>query len=235
MLRATFVYAFVGLYTLLVAPFALLWTLASRSPRLLYRLARFCILIAGWISGLSLLVEGKDKIKSGQTYVFLSNHLGNYDGPALCYVVPRDLRALIKQEMMRIPILSLVLKQVEFVPVDRLNPKKAQAGIDLGVTRLGEGKSFFAFPEGTRSRNGQLGVFKKGVFIMAIRAQVPVIPVTIIGTNKIQQPGKYRIRPGTIHVIFHDPVPTEGMNLEDRNRLIQLTREAIESRLEEKA
>jgi 1-acyl-sn-glycerol-3-phosphate acyltransferase len=202
-----------------------------QDPRLIYVLARFSIRTAGWIAGVKVRVLGREKILPGKTYVFLSNHLGNFDGPVLCHVIPRDLKALVKKEMMRIPIFSLVLKQVQFVPIERLNPKKAQEGIDLGASRLREGKSFFAFPEGTRSRNGSLGEFKKGVFIMAIKAQASVVPVTILGSNKIQPPGQYRIRPGIIQVIFHDAISTEGMDLEDRNRLVQLTRDAIASKL----
>ena len=231
MVRATFVYLFVGLFVVLAFPFVFLWTLIARDPHFLYILARFCIRTAGWLSGVRVSVEGREKILPGRTYVFLSNHQGNFDGPVLCHVVPRDLRALIKKEMMRLPVLSLVLKQAQYVPIERLNPKQAQAGIDLGAQMLKEGKSFFAFPEGTRSRDGRLGEFKKGVFIMAIRARTPVIPVTILNSNKIQPPGSYGIRPGSIRVIFHDPIETEGMDLEDRNLLVQLTRDAIVSRL----
>ncbi len=231
MIRATLIYLFIGLFILLTAPPVMLWTLLSGDSRFLYRAGRFCIRLSGWISGVRLVVEGSNKIQPGKTYVFLSNHLGNFDGPVLCHIIPRDLRALIKQEMMRIPILSLVLKQVGFVPVDRRNPKKSQASIDLAAQRLKEGLSFFAFPEGTRSRNGRLGEFKKGAFIMALKAKTPVIPVTILGTDKVQAPGKYPIRRGTVHVIFHDPISTEEMSLEDRNLLIQRTRDAIESRL----
>jgi 1-acyl-sn-glycerol-3-phosphate acyltransferase len=231
MIRATLVYIFVGLFVLLIGPFVLLWTLIVREPHLLYVLGRFCIRTSGFIAGVRVIVEGREKIQPGQNYVFLSNHQGNFDGPLLCHTVPRDLRALIKSEMMRLPVLSLVLKQAQYVPIERLNPKQAQAGIDLGARMLKEGKSFFAFPEGTRSRDGHLGLFKKGVFIMAIKAQTPVIPVTILNSNRIQPPGSYGMRPGTIRVIFHNPIETAGMDLEDRNRLVDLTRDAIASRL----
>jgi 1-acyl-sn-glycerol-3-phosphate acyltransferase len=233
MIRATAVYVFMGLYIALLGPFALLWVLITGNPHLLFVLGRFCIRAAGWIGGVRVLCEGREKILPGKTYVFLSNHLANFDGPVLCHVIPRDCRALIKQEMMQLPILSLVLKKAQFVPIERLNPKKAQVGIELGARLLQEGKSFFAFPEGTRSRDGRLGDFKKGVFIMAIKAQTPVIPVTILGSNQIQKPGRYGIRPGTMHVIFHEPISTEGMDPEGRNRLIQLTRNAIASKLPE--
>ena len=229
MLRSTLVYVFVGLYILLLAPFVLLWSAASSDNRLLYALSRFCIRTAGWMCGICVQIHGGDKIAPAITYVFLSNHQGNLDGPVLLHAIPRDWKALIKKEMMKLPVLSLVLKQAQFVPIERSNPKKAQIGIDLGTQLLAKGHSFVAFPEGTRSRNGLLGEFKKGVFIMAIKAQVPVIPVTILASAEIQPPGRYAIHPGCVRVIFHDPIPTAGMDLEDRNRLVQLTRNAIES------
>jgi 1-acyl-sn-glycerol-3-phosphate acyltransferase len=231
MIRATLVYLFVGLYIILLAPVAMLWTFVTGDSALLYRLARFCIRTAGFMCGVKVVVQGREKILPDQTYVFLCNHQGNFDGPVLLHAIPRDWKALIKKEMMRLPILSLVMKQVQFVPIERLNPQKAHTGIDLGARLLVERKSFVAFPEGTRSRDGRLGEFKKGVFIMAIKAQTPVVPITILGSAKIQPPGKYAIRPGCIHVIVHDPIPTEGMEFENRNRLVQLTRDAIASAL----
>jgi len=231
MIKATLVYAFMGVYILLMAPVGLVWSWISGDSSILYRLGRFCIRAAGLISGVRVVQEGREKIVPGTTYVFLSNHQGNFDGPVLCHAIPRDWKALIKKEMMRLPVLSLVLKRLNFVPIERLNPKNAQAAIDRGAELLKEGCSFLAFPEGTRSRDGRLGDFKKGVFIMAIKAQAPIIPVTIVGSAEIQPPGKYSIRSGCIKIVFHDPIITAGMQIEDRHRLVQLTRDAIASAL----
>lgn len=231
MLRATALYFFVGLYIALAAPPAMLWGVISGNTSLLYRLARFCVRAAGWMVGISVRVHGHNKIVPGATYVFLSNHQGNLDGPVLLHSIPRDWAALIKKEMMSLPILSLVLRQVQFVPIERTNAKKAHAGIELGAQRLLNGKSFVAFPEGTRSRDGRLGEFKKGVFIMAIKAQAPVIPVTIRNSATVNPPGRYGMRPGCIEVVFHEAIETRGMTLDDRDRLVQLVRNAIASGL----
>lgn len=231
MIRATLVYLFVALYIVIMGPLGMLWTHMSGNSALIYRLARFCIRAAGWMGGVRVHVQGREKIAPGTTYVFLSNHQGNFDGPVLVHAIPRDWSALIKKEMMKLPVLSLVLKQVKFIPIERSNPQKARAAIEYGSKLLAAGKSFLAFPEGTRSRDGRLGEFKKGVFIMAIEAQAPVVPVTILDSAKVQPPGKYGIRPGHIQVIFHDPIETKGMTLEDRDRLVQLTRSAIASSL----
>jgi 1-acyl-sn-glycerol-3-phosphate acyltransferase len=231
MIRATLVYLFTAIFILFLAPASMLWCFLAGNSSLIYRLGRFCIRTVGWMCGVRVEVQGSERIAPGKNYVFLSNHQSNFDGPVLLHAIPRDWKALIKKEMMRLPVFSLVLRQVQFVPIERLNPKKAHAGIELGAKLLSEGKSFVAFPEGTRSRNGRLGEFKKGVFIMAIKAQIPVIPITILDSDKILPPGRYAIRPGCIRVIIHDPIITEGMSLEERNQLVQLTRNAIASAL----
>jgi 1-acyl-sn-glycerol-3-phosphate acyltransferase len=231
MIRATLVYLFVALYVAVMGPAGITWSLLTRDTHILYNLARFCVRIAGWMSGVRVLVRGREKLAPGQNYVFLSNHQGNFDGPVLFHSIPRDVRALVKKEMMRLPVLSLVMKRVEFVPLDRQDPVRARAGIDHGAELLRKGYSFIAFPEGTRSRDGRLGEFKKGVFIMAIKAQVPVMPITILNSSRVQSPGEYPIRPGLIELIFHDPVSTEGLDLPDRDHLMSLVRTAIDSAL----
>lgn len=233
MLRATVVYAFFTVYVLLMAPIGMLWSQVSGETRLVYRLARFCFRVAGVLAGVRVRITGREKIQAGCNYVFLSNHQGNADGLVLFHSIPRDFRALVKREMMAIPVLSLLMKQVRFVPIDRRDSEQARLSIDQGIRLLEEGYSFVAFPEGTRSRGGNLGAFKKGVFIMALKAGTPVMPVTIVGSRRIQRPGEYRIHPGTVEVIFHDAIATVGMNLEDRHLLVDRTREAIASALSE--
>jgi len=231
MFRATLVYFFIGTYVLLITPFGLLWAVCVKDAHILFRLARFCIRAALWMTGVRVHVEGREKIGSIKTCVFLSNHQGNFDGPVLLHALGRDLRALIKKEMTRLPVISLILSAAEFVPLERANPAQTRAGIERGARLIREGKSFFAFPEGRRSRDGSLGVFKKGAFIMAIQSEAPIVPITITGSAAIQPPGSYGIRPGRIRIVIHDPIETRGMTLEDRDTLIQQTRAAIASTL----
>ncbi len=231
MLRATLVYLFVSLYIAAAAPPGLIWTHVTGNTSLLYWLAHACIRASGWIGGVRVKVYGREYLQPDQAYLFLSNHQANLDGPILVYATRRNCRAVIKKEMLRIPILSWVLKTVQFVPIDRRNPVQAHESIDRAARLLKEGYSFFAFPEGTRSRNGRLGGFKKGVFVMAIRAGVPVMPVSIINSRTLLPPGRYGIHPGHVSVIFHAPIPTRELQLEDRDRLLEQTRAAIASGL----
>jgi 1-acyl-sn-glycerol-3-phosphate acyltransferase len=227
MVRATLVYLFVGIYVAIAAPIGMMWALLSGNAGHLFSLARFCLRIAGWMSGIRLKVSGRERLLPEQTYLFLSNHQGNFDGPILFHATRRNLVAVVKMEMMRIPILAPVLRRAKFIPIDRADPIKARASIDRAARLLREGHSFFAFPEGTRSRDGHLGVFKKGVFVMALKAGVPVMPISIRNSRAIQPPGRYGIAPATVEVIFHDPIPTDHLQTEDRDKLLQLTRAAI--------
>jgi 1-acyl-sn-glycerol-3-phosphate acyltransferase len=227
MIRSTLAYFFAGLYITTVSPIAMLFAWVSGDTVIIYRLARFCIRAAGWIAGVKVIIRGAERIPAEGPCFFLSNHLSNCDVPALAHALPRDFRALTKKEIMRLPVLSMILRKCSFVPVDRRDPNQARAAIDRGAALLRQGFSFLAFPEGTRSRDGHLGEFKKGVFVMAIKGQKPVVPVTVVNSDSIQPRGSYRIRRGTIQVVFHDAIPTEGMGVSDRDRLIELTRGAI--------
>jgi len=227
MARTTLAYLFVGLYVAAAAPVALTWALLTGRPELLFRLARLCIRCAGCLCGIRVRSEGLERLAPARTYLFMSNHQGNLDGPILFHTTGRDLRAVIKKEMMRIPILSAVFRSAGFVPIDRSDPIRARASIDLATRRLQQDHSFFAFPEGTRSRDGRLGEFKKGVFVMAIKAGVPVVPVSIRNSRALQPPGQYRIRPGCVDLIFHEPVATAAMRIEDRDQLLAEVRAAV--------
>lgn len=229
MIRSTIVYLFMALYILILAPIALAWSALTGKPTIFYTLGRLCIRIAGLFAGVRVRISGREKLLPGETYVYLPNHQGNCDAPVIAHAVPGNFSGLVKKEIMKLPVLSLVLKQSGFIPVDRRDPAKAHASVDRAAALLREGRPFVSFPEGTRSRDGRLGEFKKGVFIMAIKAQKPVVPITILNSNAIQPPGAYRIHPGRVEVIFHDPIPTLGLTLEDRDRLMLATRQAIAS------
>ncbi len=227
MIRSTLAYVFAGIYIVIMTPIAIALAAMSGDNAIIYKFARFCIRVSGWIAGVRVRIEGAEKVSPEGAFIFLPNHQGNCDVPALAHALPRDFRGLMKKEIMRLPVLSIILRRVNFVPIDRRDANQARVAIDRGAALLREGLSFLAFPEGTRSRDGRLGAFKKGVFIMAIKSQKPVVPMTIRNSSKIQPPGRYRIHPGVIEVIFHDPIPTEGMTMDDRDRLIELTRAAI--------
>ncbi len=231
MIRGIIVYTFMALFVLVMSPIAMLWAVITKNAHIYFVLGRFCVRAAGLLAGVRVRVKGAEKIDPGETYVFLSNHQSNADIPVLTHVLARDYRALMKKEMMRLPILSIILKHAKFVTVDRSDPNQAHSSIDRGAALLRQGYSFIAFPEGTRSRNGRLGDFKKGVFVMALKSQRPVLPITVVHSNRIQPVGAFKLKPGFVDVIIHDPIATSGMTTEDRDHLMSQTRAAIASAL----
>ncbi len=192
----------------------------------LYGIARWGTKLVLWLGGVRLEVNGREKIPAGHAVVFMPNHQSNYDGPALFSILPPIL-VLGKKEFFRVPVLGRAVLLRGFVPVDRRDRDKAIEAVEAAVKRLKAGHSFLVFPEGTRSRDGRLQLFKKGAFVMAIKAGVPVVPISISGSSKIMPKGKFRITPGTIRITFHQSIPTSNTTLDDRARLRDEVRQII--------
>jgi 1-acyl-sn-glycerol-3-phosphate acyltransferase len=120
-----------------------------------------------------------------------------------------------------------------FIRVDRRNREQALQAVEKGVLALKAGKSFLVYPEGTRSPDGRLQSLKKGVFVMAIKAGAPIVPISVSGSNKIMPKGKFVMRPGRIRITIHECVRTEGLTLEELEMIVDRVRQAIISGLEE--
>jgi 1-acyl-sn-glycerol-3-phosphate acyltransferase len=161
--------------------------------------------------------------------VYCVNHSSYLDVVAFVslYSVCPDLRILYKEELRRVPIVGRVFAAAGFVPLDRYHREDAIRALDAGTQVLRTGRSLLAAPEGTRSRDGTLQPFKKGVFVMAINAGVPVVPVAISGTATAFPRGKATIRPGEIVVRVGTPGETATLGYEGRQRLMADVRAAI--------
>jgi 1-acyl-sn-glycerol-3-phosphate acyltransferase len=162
--------------------------------------------------------------------VYAINHSSNVEPPIVFDVLhglfPR-LLVLYKAELRKLPILVRVFDVAGFVPLERGNRDQSLPAIDRAARALEAGNSFLIFPEGTRSRTGELLPFKKGGFIMAIKAQAPVIPVAIAGARHAMRKGSFVIRPTIVRVRFGAPVETAGMTLDDRDRLVERVRTCV--------
>jgi 1-acyl-sn-glycerol-3-phosphate acyltransferase len=232
MIRTVFV-AFVILAFLgVVGVPILIYSALAGETDTLYRVGRWGCGLAVRLGGIKVEVQGREKIPAGRAVVFMPNHQSNCDPPAVISVLP-EVVVLPKKEVFRIPILGRAMRQRGFIPVDRKNRERAKQAVDEAVKALETGHSFLVFPEGTRSPDGRLLPFKKGAFIMAIRAQVPIVPISISGGSRIMRKGEWAIHPGTLRITVHEPVPTAGLGEEDRGAIIELVRAAIISSLAE--
>jgi 1-acyl-sn-glycerol-3-phosphate acyltransferase len=230
MLRASFVTFVTFLYVLVAGTPVVIYAQVSGDSRAVYRVGRWGARMALWLAGVRLEVQGSEKIFGEGVKVFMPNHQSNCDPPALLSVLPR-VRFIAKREFFRVPILGMGMRVCGFIPLERQNRERAIAAVEQAVDALKAGHSFLAFPEGTRSRDGRLQPFKKGVFVMAIKAGVPIVPISISGATAIMPKGKFAIRPGRVRITVHDPIPATGLSLDNRESLSELTRRAVISGL----
>ncbi len=226
MFRAFFVTVITFAYIFLVGtPFLIhAWLTKNTDP--LYRIGVLGAKLALRLAGVRIVVQGREKIATVGAVVYMPNHQSNCDPPAIFTILPPVL-VLGKKEFFRVPVLGRAVRLRGFIPVDRKNHEQAQQAVEEAVESLKRGRSFLAYPEGTRSRDGRLQPFKRGVFVMAIKAGVPIVPISVSGGIKIARKGELAIHPGELQITFHDPIPTQGYSVADRHTVMDRVRQAI--------
>jgi 1-acyl-sn-glycerol-3-phosphate acyltransferase len=222
------------------AAFVLLWTATCISAALVVlavtRRQAKSLAMARWLwapallrgAGARLEVEGVDELDRGSAYLFASNHQSLIDVPTLFHALPLPLRFVVKRELLALPFLGWYVAAMGMVSVDRGAPRGALRSMRRVPEILRSGQSVACFPEGTRSRDGSIGPFKAGSFVMAIEAGVPVVPVALLGTGDVLPARRFRVRPGVIRVRVGRPIPTAGLAPAQRGELARRVRDEVE-------
>jgi len=226
MIRATWVTSITFLYLLIFGLPMVIYSWLSGNTDKMYQVGVAGARLSLWLAGVRLELHGMEKIPHGRAAIYMPNHQSNCDPPAVISILPPVL-VLVKKEFFRVPILGTGIRLRGFIPVDRKNRERAIGAVDRAVESLKAGKSFLAFPEGTRSPDGRLQAFKKGIFFMAIQSGALVVPISVSGASKIMPKGKFVIRPGCVRITVHDPICAGDYAPDERLALIGATRQAI--------
>jgi len=179
-------------------------------------------------AGTPVTPEGLELIPRDRPLMYASNHSSMFDIWALFATLPGSVRFVAKQELFKIPLLGSAMRAVGHIPIDRAARKKAFEAYDEAARTIQRGtSSIIVFPEGTRSRTGELLPFKNAPFALAIAAQVPIVPVYVHHTFEILPKGAWRLRPRPIRLLVGTPIATAGLKPEDRERLRDQVRAAM--------
>lgn len=203
----------ISLYTIVLGAASLASLAVDRRGRLAHGCARTWARLILVTTGVRTAARGVERVDRGAPYVFVSNHQSIYDIPVLFVSLPSQLRIIAKASLGRFPVIGWHLRWTGHLLVDRARAGAGTLKRVAGMMRRGH--SLIVFPEGTRSRDGRVGRFRRGLFLLAIEAGLPVVPVAVCGTRRVMRKGMLTTRPGNVALVVHAPLPTDGLTRSD--------------------
>jgi 1-acyl-sn-glycerol-3-phosphate acyltransferase len=217
----------ISVYTIVLGSLSVASSLFDRRGFFAHRCARLWAHLILRTTGVRVHARGLERLDPKRSYVLASNHQSIYDIPVLFDTLPLQLRIVAKASLGHVPFLGWHLRRTGHLLVQRDNPG---AGVLERMARLiGDEVSLVVFPEGTRSRDGRLGRFKGGPFLIAIDAGLPVVPVSVSGTRHVMLKGRLMTCPGEVDLVVHDPIPTSGLTRDDARALGERVKALVET------
>lgn len=213
----------------------LVFGLISPGENKIHRIARIWAKTLLLLSNIRVEVMGAENVPAGKPQIFMSNHQSDVDILVVLGFIPGQFRWIAKKELFKIPIFGGAMRNAGYIEIDRQNHEKALNSLDLAAQKIREGKSVMTFPEGTRSKDGTIKPFKQGMFHLAIKSGVPIIPVCIIGAGAIMPKRSLRINPGKVTLIIGKPIDVAGYQAENRAELVERVRNVILNHYNRKA
>ena len=178
-------------------------------------------------SGVRVRTRFEAPLDPRRSYVFLANHQSFYDIPALLAVIPSGARFAAKKSLFRIPVFGWAMAVAGFIPIDRQDRSRAREAFAAAAARLKAGTSVLFFPEGTRTRDGAMGPFERGGFLLALRSGLPIVPVGIAGCRAVMPKGRPTVAPGVVSVGFGSPIDVGAYGVRRRDELMAEVRSRI--------
>jgi len=220
-------YLGLGLANLLFAGLIVIVAFFDRRGRVWWTFARLwgqTIYASAWSP---IRSSGFDSLTWDQPCILMANHESYMDVPAIIAACPVPIRFVARREVFKTPIMGQAMWMTGQIPVDRSNREKSIESLRKAAKKIADGRTVLVFPEGTRSRDGRLQHFKKGGFMLAIDAQVPIIPIGLSGTRSVVPRGSRSFRPGVVGLSVGEPIKTHGLTVEDRDHLMEQVHESL--------
>ena len=215
-------------YTIILAIVSLLASFFDRNGRIQHRLARFWSWLILKTIFSPVTVTGLDRIDTSRPHVYAVNHASAMDIPVLYAHLPFQFRIMAKKELFRYPFMGWHLKRSGQIRVDQQNPMASIGDLKSAVKTLKAGMPVVIFPEGGRTSTGQIKPFLPGAFFLAVRGQVDIVPLAIIGTFELLPMNTYHIRPRPLELLVGEPISTQGYTLRDLEALAERVKTAVE-------
>lgn len=182
-------------------------------------------------AGIDLRIRNAELLDPNQRYILVANHYSYFDIPCVFAAIPQPIRFMAKVSLFKIPIFGWAIGRAGFIPIDRKNRRTAVKSFDLAAERIRKGNTIVVFPEEGRSRTREMRPFQRGGFLLALKSQLPIVPIAIDGTYDVYRAGAKRITPGPVTITITPPIPTEGLSLRDKDRLLQESQARIQKLL----
>jgi len=182
-------------------------------------------------AGIDLRTERMETVDRTQRYILVANHYSYFDIPVIIAAVPQPIRFMAKISLFKIPIFGWALGRAGFIPIDRKNRRTAVKSFDLAAERIRKGNTIVVFPEEGRSRNRQMRPFQRGGFLLALKSELPILPLAIDGTYDVFRVGATRITPAPVTLKVGEPIATAGRSVREKEHLAEQSRGQIERML----
>lgn len=226
-IHTLFIFAWVILSTICLGLTVIVIAMFSKGGNVAHQVARLWARSILLVSRVQVEIEGLEHIPQGRSCIIMPNHQSNFDIPVLLGRLPVQFRWLAKQELFKIPIFGRGMRGCGYISIDRSNRKRAFASLKEAARKIREGVSVLIFPEGTRSEDGKIRSFKKGGFVLAVDAGVPIVPVVIFGTRSIMPKGRLMIKSRGVRMQLLAPIDSSDYTRKTKDELMEKVRRTI--------
>ncbi|UCF84772.1 MAG: 1-acyl-sn-glycerol-3-phosphate acyltransferase [Desulfobacteraceae bacterium] len=232
MIRFICLNGFIAIHTIIFCIWSYIIALFDKEGRIIHHyVAAPWARIILWVCGIKVRTEGRENIDARRPRIYMTNHQSYFDIFALLAFLPVDFKFILKQELMKIPLLGFSMRRAGYIGIEREDPRKAVQSIIKAAERIKNGASVVIFPEGTRSIDGKLQPFKRGGFKLALRSGCDIVPVTISDSYRIVPKGSLKINKGSFGIHIGKPISAKGYDKRNVTQLMEVVRDAMLSQM----